>query len=94
MRNINRAHDLIRRIKPLLFREDRTLLVFAINGQGAELGPWFSGDMLHDVGQFFDHDYADRGSRLRSGRHGALDCAARNAECVLAGPEKLALDVS
>ena len=53
--HINRARDLIRRIKVLLPR-DRTLLVFAINGQGAELGPWFSGDMLHDVGQFFDHD--------------------------------------
>jgi hypothetical protein len=53
--HINRARDLSRRIKVLLPR-DRTLLVFAINGQGAELGPWFSGDMLHDVGQFFDHD--------------------------------------
>jgi hypothetical protein len=53
--HIHRAHDLIRRVKALLPR-DRTLLLFAINGQGAELGPWFSGDMLHDVGQFFDHD--------------------------------------
>ena len=53
--HISRARDLIRRVKALL-PHDRTLLVFTINGHGAELGPWFSGDMLHDVGQFFDHD--------------------------------------
>src|SRR5262249_42687753 len=53
--HINRARDLIRRVRAVLPRE-RTLLVFVINGHGAELGPWFSGDMLRDVGQFFDHD--------------------------------------
>ena len=25
-------------------------------GKVPNVGPWFSGDMLHDVGQFFDHD--------------------------------------
>ena len=76
---ISRAHDLIRRIKALL-AQDRTLLVFAVNGHGAELGPWFSGDMLHDVGQFFDHDMPIEEVALRSGGPVALDCAARNAE--------------
>ena len=52
---INRTHDLINRIKPLL-SGNGTLLVFAINGHGADVGPWFSEDMLHDIGQFFDHD--------------------------------------
>jgi hypothetical protein len=52
---IDRIHDLINRIKPL-FSGNGTLLVFAINGHGADVGPWFSGDMLHDVGRFFDHD--------------------------------------
>jgi hypothetical protein len=53
--HISRARDLIRRVKALL-PADRTLLVFAANGYGAKLGPWFTSDMVHEVGQFFDHD--------------------------------------
>jgi hypothetical protein len=54
--HISRAHELINKIKPLFYGEDNTLLVFAINGQGADVGPWFSGDIIQEVGQFFDHD--------------------------------------
>ena len=54
--HISRAHELIGRIKPLFSGENNILLVFAVNGHGADVGPWFSGDMIHDVGQFFDHD--------------------------------------
>jgi hypothetical protein len=46
---------LLRRIKPL-FPGNGTLLIFAINGYGAQVGPWFTGTMLQDVEQFFDHD--------------------------------------
>jgi len=52
---IGRMHELLRRIKPI-FRESGTILVFAINGYGAHVGPWFSGTMLQDIEQFFDHD--------------------------------------
>jgi hypothetical protein len=52
---IGRMHELLRRIKPLFLREG-TLVVFAINGYGAHVGPWFSGTMLQDIEQFFDHD--------------------------------------
>ena len=52
---IGRMHELLRRIKPL-FAENGTLVVFAINGYGAQVGPWFSGTMLQDIEQFFDHD--------------------------------------
>jgi len=54
--HISRAHELINRIKPLFSGENNTLMVFAINGHGADVGPWFSGDMIQEVGQFFDHD--------------------------------------
>jgi hypothetical protein len=53
--HIRHARDLIRRVKAIL-PHDRSLLIFTINGQGAELGLWFSGEMLRDVAQFFDHD--------------------------------------
>ena len=53
--HISRARDLIGRVKALL-PTDRTLLVFAPNGLGARIGPWFSGDIVHEVSQFFDHD--------------------------------------
>ena len=52
---IGRMHELLRRIKPLFLREG-TIVVFAINGYGAHVGPWFSGTMLQDIEQFFDHD--------------------------------------
>src|SRR5262249_20387300 len=52
---IGRMHEALRRIKPL-FVGKGTLVVFAINGYGAHVGPWFSGTMLHDIEQFFDHD--------------------------------------
>ena len=52
---IGRMHELLRRIKPL-FAGKGTLVVFAINGYGAHVGPWFSGTMLQDIEQFFDHD--------------------------------------
>lgn len=52
---IGRMHELLRRIKPL-FPENGTLVVFAINGYGAQVGPWFSGTMLQGIEQFFDHD--------------------------------------
>jgi hypothetical protein len=52
---IGRVHELLRRIKPL-FSGNGTLVVFAINGYGAHVGPWFSGTMLQDIEQFFDHD--------------------------------------
>lgn len=52
---IGRVHELLRRIKPL-FVGNGTLVVFAINGYGAQVGPWFSGTMLQDIEQFFDHD--------------------------------------
>jgi hypothetical protein len=52
---IGRMHELLRRIKPL-FVENGTLVVFAINGYGANVGPWFSGTMLQGIEQFFDHD--------------------------------------
>ena len=52
---IGRMHELLRRIKPL-FAGDGTLVVFAINGYGANVGPCFSGTMLRDIEQFFDHD--------------------------------------
>jgi len=48
-------HELLRRIKPL-FSDNGTLVVFVINGYGAHVGPWFSGTMLQDIEQFFDHD--------------------------------------
>jgi hypothetical protein len=50
-----RMRELFRRIKPLVPNNGR-LLIFAINGYGAEVGPWFSGAMLNDMEQFFDHD--------------------------------------
>ena len=52
---ISRMRELLRRIKPL-FPGNGSLLVFAINGYGAQVGPWFSGTMLQDIEQFFDHD--------------------------------------
>ncbi|MFY9687220.1 MAG: hypothetical protein WAJ88_15580, partial [Pseudolabrys sp.] len=52
---IGRMHELLRLIKPL-FPENGTLVVFAINGYGAQVGPWFSGTMLQGIEQFFDHD--------------------------------------
>jgi hypothetical protein len=52
---VGRMHELLRRIKPL-FSQRGTLVVFAINGYGAHVGPWFSGTMLQDIEQFFDHD--------------------------------------
>jgi len=53
---IGRAHDLIRRIEPLLPR-DHVLLIFVVNGHGADIGSWFSVDMLRDVGEFFHQDF-------------------------------------
>ena len=50
-----RAHDLLKEIKPLL-SPNRTLLIFAINGHGADVGAWFGKEMLRDVEQFFDSD--------------------------------------
>ena len=52
---IGRMHELLRRIKPV-FVGNGTLVIFAINGYGAQVGPWFSGTMLQDIEQFFDHD--------------------------------------
>jgi len=52
---IGRAQDLIEEIKPLLSR-NRSLLIFTINGHGADIGAWFSKEMLRDVEQFFDCD--------------------------------------
>jgi hypothetical protein len=52
---IGRAYDLIKRIKPLLSR-NHALLIFAINGYGADLGAWFGKEMLRDVAQFFHND--------------------------------------
>jgi hypothetical protein len=52
---IGRMHELLRRVNPL-FLEDGTLVVFAVNGYGAQVGPWFSVTMLQGLEQFFDHD--------------------------------------
>ena len=52
---VGRMHELLRRIKPV-FPDKGTLVIFAINGYGADVGPWFSGAMVQDLEQFFDHD--------------------------------------
>src|SRR4029079_7937047 len=51
---ISQAHALIQRIRRVI-SPTCAILIFAVNGKGAEVGPWFSVIVMHEVGQFFDH---------------------------------------
>jgi len=50
---IGQAHALIQRIQPLISPKG-TLLIFAVNGQGANVGPWFSVTVMHEIAKFYD----------------------------------------
>ena len=66
-------------------------MVFALNGYGARSGHGSAADHAARRQQFFDHDMPVDEAAVRSCRPGAVDRVAGNAECIRAGPEKLAL---